>query len=188
MMFPISFYINRRWPVNLIIKIPRKNGYDLHFDRARRVVEKETGKEYYRIRKLKQDAKASMFKHMIRTNSGLYVELYSPSPSEYFPITMNDSEVIVMNEDQKMFLADQVYRAHTKWAKRSWWDKYGTIVLPITLIGIFTFSLVLIMYGANEYALPAMQKLGAQLAQVADKLATTTTQMQAASGAIAPPG
>ena len=176
-----------RWPVKTLIRIPRRNGEEWYFDRARRVVDKTTKKEFYRLRKSKTNAKAVYFKNMVRTNQGLFTELYSPSPNEFYPVNFNRNELKPMNEDQKMFWADEVYRSHLRWQKKSFWNKYGQIVLPITLIGLFTFSLVLVMYGANEWMLPALQKYGAKINEIVQTLEGATVALKGTAGAVAPP-
>jgi hypothetical protein len=180
----IGFLMRWRWPIRTLIRIPRKNGEEWFFDRARRMTDKETRKDYYRLRKMKTNAKAVLFKNMVRTNDGLYTELYSPSPNEFYPIQSDARNLTPMNEDQKMFWADEVYRSHLRWQKRSFWEKYGQIILPITLIGLFTFSLVLVMYGANEYMLPALERYGAKIDQIVRTLSEGAAQLQAAK----PPG
>lgn len=89
-MFPIDLYINWRWPVNVKIRIARRNGEEWYFDRAKRIRDKETKKEYYLLRKMKAKAKVAIFKNMIRTNKGLWVEFYSPSKYEYYPCKIEE--------------------------------------------------------------------------------------------------
>lgn len=160
----------KRWPIKVLVRIPRKNGEEWFFDKARRQKDRDTGEEYFRMKSMKQNAKPSAFKNMVASNRGLFVEVFSPSPSEFYPCNFDGSAVSAMNEDQKQFYASEVNRAHMRWQKKGFWEKYGTIVLPIALIGIFAFSLIMIMYGINQYVTPQLNSLGNQLVQIAEAL------------------
>jgi len=103
-MFPIDMLIKWKWPINVKIRYPRSGGEKWWFDRARREKDKITKKEFYKIRGLNAKAKAALFKNMVETNRGTYVEFYSPSPYEYYPCkieekTINNRQEKWVNED-----------------------------------------------------------------------------------------
>ena len=199
-MFPIDAIIKRRWPVNVLIRYPRKGGEEWWFDRARREKDKITRKEYYKIRKLKAKAKPALFKNMVESNNGLFAEFYSPSPHEYYPckikagwvadgalypceltpeevITLSTGEriekrgeVIPMNEDQKMFWADVVHHQEERWRRIGFWEKYGGIIMPIMVIALMAFAFVFMSYAYANYIVPANMKIGGALERLYEKL------------------
>lgn len=160
---------NYKWPVNVLIRMPRSGGQEFFFDKARRITEEKTKKQVYRLRKTKVNVKPASFKNMIRTNKGLFVEVYSPTPDEFYPCKMADGgSVVVMNEDQKMFYADELDKLYHRWDKKTWWDKYGATVMYVTMPAITALAIVLIFYGYNEYGIDALKQAQHYWRQVAE--------------------
>jgi len=228
-MFPFNIITGKRWPVNVKIRIARKNGEEWFFDRARRVTDKVTRKEYYQLRKTKAKAKPALFKNMVKTNCGLWTEFFSPSPHEFYPcqIVEKDGDVFVadgalemcdlapetrtkvngkvvskyaevqpMDEDQKMFWADVVHHANSRWQKTSWWERYGGVVLPVIAIAMIGFAFLFMSYAWANYVVPGMNQLGSGVSALGnqfEKLAEIYQQIYGAAkttgmAGMAPPG
>lgn len=156
-MFPINLLDFKRWPIKIKVRIPRSGGEEWHFDRARHRVDKDTMKEYYEIKGIKgpdkrhAKAKPACFKNMVKTNRGTFAEFYSPTHYEYYPCEFNDGDVKAMNEDQKNFYADVLGHANNRWVKTKWWERYGPMLMLVTVPIILAFALVLVQYGYSKY-------------------------------------
>lgn len=186
-----------RYPVNVIIHIPRKNGEELYFDKAQRRTDKHDGKLFFRLKRMGKNAPAYAFESMIRTNKGLYAELYSPAPGEFYQCHLDNDpikkKVVIMgddgipttqelpfggirplNVDQKNFYAEEIDRTHRRWQKqKGFLDK----MLPILLVAIFAFSLILMMWGYAEYG-------GEFVAQAAQRAAATWENVAQTAGTV----
>lgn len=160
--------------INVILRIPRSSGEELFFDKAKRMKEKRTGKEYFQLRKSKAKAPSVAFTRVSKTNNGYYVELYNPAPGEYYPCEQAENgSVKPMDIEQKNFYAEQVDVAHRRWAaKKGLLEK----ILPILLVAIFALAIVLVLYGFSNYGTNIVQESAMKAAQMWDNVASSAAK------------
>lgn len=169
--------IRNTWPINVKVIIPRKNGEEWYFDKARRYKDQK-GKIKFKLKNMKDDVNPVAFGHMVQTNKGLFVELYSPAKGEYYPCeTDSDGKTTTMKYtdsktgevvektttvyavrpmpvDQKHFYADGVDYLHTRWQnKKGLLEKY----MPVILFILFIFGFVMMTYAMANYGIPGIQ-------------------------------
>lgn len=178
------------YPLPCLVVIKRQSGMELFFDRAKRVVDKSTQKEWFRLQKM-GPCKSTTFRNTIRSNKGLYSMMYSPGRAEFSPLSLKDEVeveieneetgekkmvgvpiVTPMSEDQRDFIASMYERAYTRFShKQSLLERMLPILAPV----ILAFALVLVFWGYSNYGADA----------IAQTVSSVTTAIQNAAAVAA---
>ena len=199
-MNPFSF-ITKRFPVEAII-IEGFNSNHIKHDRMRRVVDKNTGHEFYTFKSSKGEYVPVPYSKMIPSDKGLVVILYSPASGQYFLVNIVmdyiEKEVITAKfennkliEEKKMVnvpvvkpynesirqVAPVIHRyLDAQFHKKSFMEKYGAIILIV----VWAVAILLPMIFYPAY-LDAVSK---NAAGVANQISNMLSQLGVASSQI----
>ena len=179
--------IFKKWPINVVVYIERAGSSDGFLDKARPMIDKETGKKFFRLKLLKENVDSVHFNHMVRTNKGLHITLYSPAAGQFFPCKLQNKEksliwkdetgkehikkakgIEPINQDRMNFYADQVDMAHRM---RS--DKHGFIEKYMPLIAVFmvVFAIGFLLFFLDMWGNPLIHQASNDAAAKWDQVA-----------------
>ena len=146
-----------KYPIEVII-IQGYNQYTAKHDKMRRVIDKNSGHEYYKFKKAKGEYKPVPYEQILPSDKGLLVILYSPSAGQYFlmKIVMDtvEKEVITTKFENNKLIEEKVmmqvpvikpinesirqtapvlhHRMDMIYPKsQTWFEKYGLIIYII---------------------------------------------------------
>jgi hypothetical protein len=132
----------KAFPIKVMIFERRASGHAIVFDRARRVKGQQEGINAYLLKDRRAHTKPIDFKYLYTGRKGqIYLFLNMPQANEYHPIHMKDAELITSPENAKYWYAVQLRRNHERWTKKSGWEKFMPIAMPIAVGFIIVFML-----------------------------------------------
>lgn len=98
MNIPLFGWLQNRFPIETIIVAKRNNAYKIAHDKMRRVMDKESGHEYYTFWKAKGEYTPLPFDKILASDKGNTAFLFSPATGQYYLMD------IVEQTEEKEFL------------------------------------------------------------------------------------
>lgn len=189
----------RRFPINVTIYFPREGGHIIDHDKARRIKDRKTGKQSYKLKKYKDIIKPGQYTHVFRGVKKDEIVLVSPSRGEYYQMGMYSDKVKCpkcetvhkasskilkpLNEDMKHWFISTVEMAFRKYDDKTRLEKY----MPMILLALFGLAMVFVFWGGAQYA-EAMAGLSNTWSSSANAIARALESLASSNiGSFTPP-
>jgi hypothetical protein len=182
----------RKHPINVTIFFPREGGHIIDHDKARRIKDRKTGKQSYKLKKYKDTIKPGQYTHVFRGVKGDELVLVSPSRGEYYQMGMYSDKIHCpgcglaqtlkrkvlkpLNEDMKFWFINVVERAFKKYDDKTRLERY----MPMILLALFGLAMVFVFWGGAQYA-ESIAGMSNAFASAAEALARATESLSGIS-------
>lgn len=201
-----------RFPITAVIILKRNDNYSISYDKMRRVVDKESGHEYYTFKKNQGEYRPLPFNKIWNSEKGLVCFLFSPASGQYFLVDIKEDfvekDVVITKFENNKLVEETVkrfvpivkpinesirqtasvihHRIDMRYPKgKSLFEKYALIIYLI----VWALAIALPMLFYPTYLDAVSKNAGSVASQISNLVnqLTTASQSVASSGVVRPP-